>query len=137
MIIYCTGAKRGNESFIKLYKDLISLVENLGITVLAELSNKFISTIPLTDNQIYKRNLKWIDGSKIVIAEVSGPCLEVGFEIAYAIYDCKTPVLAIHTPDSAVPRMLSGCDSPLLTIHVYRDTNELKSIIENFISKNS
>jgi hypothetical protein len=135
MIIYCTGSKRGDAAYKKLHKDIILFTESLGHTVLAELSNKFSSTIPLTENQIYKRNLKWIDGSKLIVTEVSGSTLEVGFEIAYAILERKIPALAIHEGDAQISNMLSGCDSPLLTIRKYNDPDEMKSIVQTFINK--
>ena len=135
MIIYCTGTKRGDAAYKKLHKDIIDFTESLGHTVLAELSNKFRSTIPLTDNQIYKRSLKWIDGSKLVLAEVSGSTLEVGFEIAYAMLERKIPALALHSGDVQISNMLSGCDSPLLTIRRYNDPNEMKTIVKTFIDK--
>jgi hypothetical protein len=134
MIIYCTGSKRGDAAYKKLHKDIILFTESLGHTVLAELSDKFSSTIPLTDNQIYKRNLKWIDGSKLIVAEVSGSTLEVGFEIAYAILERKIPALAIHKGDAQISNMLSGGDSPLLTIRKYNEPDEMKSIIKTFIN---
>jgi hypothetical protein len=133
MIIYCTGDKTGDPSHKKFYKDLIDFSESLGLTVLAEFSHKFASTILLTDKQIYKRNLKWIDGSRLILAEVSGPCLDVGFEIAYAIYQGKIPVLAVHRSEVKVPAMLSGCDSTLLTIQKYNDPEEMQRIIKTFI----
>ena len=135
MIIYCTGSKRGHPAYKKLHKDIIDFTESLGHTVLAELSNKFRSTIPLTDNQIYKRSLKWIDGSKLVLAEVSESTLEAGFEIAYAILERKIPTLALHKGDARISSMLSGSDSPLLTIQKYNDPDEMKSIIQTFINK--
>ena len=134
MIIYCTGSKRGDTTYKKLHKDIIDFTESLGHTVLAELSNKFKSTIPLTDNQIYKRSIKWIDGSKLMLAEVSGSTLEVGFEIAYAILERKIPTLVLHKGDVQISNMISGCDSSLLTIRKYGDPEEMKSIIKTFIN---
>jgi hypothetical protein len=135
MIIYCTGSKRGDIAYKKLHKDIIDFTEALGHTMLAELSNKFSSTIPLTEIQIYKRNLKWIDGSKIVLAEVAESTLEVGFEIAYALLQRKIPTLALYNVEVQISNMLSGCDSPLLTIQKYNDPVEMKSIIKTFINK--
>jgi len=134
MIIYCTGSKRGDAAYKKLHKDIIDFTESLGHTVLAELSNKFKSTIPLTDNQIYKRSIKWIDGSKLMVAEVSGSNLEVGFEIAYAILERKIPALVLHREDVQISNMISGCDSPLLTIRKYNDPDEMKSVLKTFIN---
>ena len=138
MIIYCTGTKRGSQAHQKLFKNIIEFIESLGHTALAEISSKFSSTIPLTDKQTYKRNLKWIDGSKLVIAEISNPDLELGIEIAYALYQRKVAVLALHISSSPkISSMLSGCDSPLLTIQQYSDANEMQSIVKTYLSKNS
>ncbi|MGB5288012.1 MAG: hypothetical protein WBN42_05945 [Ignavibacteriaceae bacterium] len=135
MIIYCTGSKRGDAAYKKLHKDIIDFTESLGHSVLSELSDKFRSTIPLTDNQIYKRSLKWIDGSKLMLSEVSESTLDVGFEIAYAVFERKIPALALYKADVQISSMLSGCDSPLLTIRKYYDADEMKSIIQTFINK--
>lgn len=136
MIIYCAGPIRGDATYQHFYKKIIDFVESLGHTVLTELSGKFGSTVPLTDKQIYKRDLKWVDGSKIMIAEVSGPSLGVGFEIAYAIFQRKLPVLSIYSTDvQNISAMISGCDSPLLTIEKYRDEEEMKRIIKVYINK--
>lgn len=136
MIIYCAGPIRGDATYQQFYKKIIDFVESLGHTVLTELSSKFNSTVPLTDKQTYKRDLKWVDGSKIMIAEVSGPSLGVGFEISYAIFQRKLPVLAIHSADvQNISAMISGCDSPLLTIEKYRNEEEMKRIIKIYISK--
>lgn len=105
---------------------------------MSEASSKFSSTIPLTDKQTYKRNLKWIDGSKIVIAEISNPGLESGIEIAYALYQRKIAVLALHISSAPkISSMLTGCDSPLLTIQKYGDVNEMQNIINTYLSKTS
>jgi hypothetical protein len=138
MIVYCTGTKRGSQAHQKLLKNIIEFTESLGHTALSESSVKFISTIPLTDKQTYKRNLKWIDGSKLVIAEISNFDLETGIEIAYALYQRKTAVLALHISSAPkISSMLTGCDSPLLTIQKYGDVNEMQSIIKTYLSKTS
>lgn len=136
MIVYCTGTKRGSQAHQKLLKNIIEVTESLSHTALSESSVKFSSTIPLTDKQTYKRNLKWIDGSKIVIAEISNLDLEVGIEIAYALYQRKIPVLALHTAEvQKISSMLGGNDSPLLTIQKYADASEMQSIIKTYLSK--
>ena len=138
MIIYCAGPIRGDATHQESYKIMIDFVESLGNTILTEFSDKFSSTIPLTNKQIYKRDLKWIDGSKIMIAEVSGPSLGVGFEIAYAIFQRKLPVLAIHNSEiQNISAMIVGCDSPLLTIEKYSDEEEMKRIIKDYIGKHN
>jgi len=136
MIIYCAGPIRGNDTYKNSFKKIIEFVEGLGNTVLSELSDKFSSTIPLTEKQTYKRDLKWIDGSKCMIAEISGPSLGVGFELSYAIFQRKLPVLALHNSEvQQISAMIVGCDSPLLTIQKYRDDEDMKNLIKAYLTK--
>jgi hypothetical protein len=138
MIVYCTGTKTGDEAYQILHKNIIEFIESLGHSVLSELSGKFSSTIPLTETQIYKRNLKWIDGSKLVIAEISDSELETGIEIAYALFHRKIPVLALHISDERkLTPMLLGCDLSLLKIDKYSDANEMEKIVKNFLINHS
>lgn len=136
MIIYCAGPIRGDVTYQKFFTKVIDYIESEGHTVLAEFSGKFSSTIPLTDKQTYKRDLKWIDGSKLMIAEISGPSLGVGFEISYAIFQRKLPVLALYNSEvQNISSMIAGCDSPLLTIQKYGDEDDMKGIIRKFIGQ--
>ena len=99
------------------------------------LCGKFNTSIPLTDKQIYKRDIKWIEGSSLMIAEISGASLGVGFEIAYTLFQRKIPVLALANAEvPKISAMISGCESELLTIKNYQDSDEMKFIIQNFIS---
>ena len=136
MIIYCAGPVRGNSTYEENYSEITRIVESLGHTALSEKSTKFSSSIPLNDKQVYTRDIKWIDGSKLMIAEISGPSLGVGFEIAYALFQRKLPVLAICNSEvQNISSMLTGCDSTLLTIQKYRDEDDMKKIVRNYISK--
>lgn len=138
MNIYCAGPIRGDLTYQESFKKIIEFIETLGHSVLTEFSGEFKSTILLTDQQIYKRDLKWIQVSKCMIAEISGPSLGVGFEISYAIFQRKIPVLAIY--NSKVPKisaMILGCDSPLLATQKYQNEEDMKQIDKRFISKHS
>ena len=136
MIIYCAGPIKGDTTFQKFYLEIINFVESEGHTPLTELGVEHTRTNPLTDIQIYKRDLKWIDGSNIMIAEVSGPSLGVGFEIAYALYHKKMPVLALaNNRVENVSAMITGCDSNLLTVAKYVEVEELKEIIRLYIKE--
>jgi len=137
MIIYCAGPIRGNTTYHENYSEIVRIVESMGHTALAEISSKFSSTILLSDKQVYTRDIKWIDGSKIMIAEVSGPSLGVGFEISYALFVKKMPVLAVfHQEAGQISSMISGCINPQLQVKKYLNIDDLESIIKNFIATN-
>lgn len=135
MIIYCAGPINGDTTFQNNYIELIKTVETLGHTALSELNGKFNASIPLSDKQIYIRDLKWIDGSNLLIAEISGPSLGVGFEISYALFVKKIPALAVyHEQVSKVSSMITGCNAANLLIKKYKNVEDLQKIIRNFIT---
>lgn len=138
MIVYCAGPLRGDTTYQNFYKDIIKIVEDSGHTALAELNGKFNSSIPLTSKQIYTRDIKWIDRSDLMIAEISGPSLGVGFEISYALFEKKMNVLAMAKNEvENVSAMIEGCDSDLLSVVNYYSTEDLKTQIISFLKKHT
>lgn len=138
MIIYCAGPIKGDIKYQESYKDIVRIVESMEHTALAQFSSKIPSTILLSDKQIYTRDVKWIDGSKLMIAEVSGASLGVGFEIAYALFVRKIPVLAVYNEQAAqnISSMIAGCSDPNLQLKKYFKQDDLERIIKNFIVNN-
>jgi 2'-deoxynucleoside 5'-phosphate N-hydrolase len=133
MIIYCAGAIKGDTTYQKNYIEMIRFIESMNHTALAELNGKFNSSIPLSDNQIYTRDIKWIEGSDLMIAEISGPSLGVGFEIAYALFKKGIPVLALASSDvNKLSAMITGCSSDLLTVKRYNNVEDMHSIISEY-----
>lgn len=137
MIIYCAGPIRGNTIYQESYSEIVRIVESMGHTALSEISSKFSSSIPLNSKQVYTRDIKWIDGSKIMIAEVSGPSLGVGFEVSYALFSKKIPVLAIYQEQAGqISSMIAGCSHPQLQVKKYSNIDDLTSIVKLFIVNN-
>jgi len=137
MIIYCAGPIKGNKTYQENYSQIVGIVNSLGHTALSEMSLKFHSSIPLSSKQIYARDLKWLDGSKLMIAEVSGPSIGVGFEISYALFVKKIPVLAVyHETASQISSMITGCSNPKLLIKKYSSSDDLAKTVNSFIISN-
>ncbi len=136
MIIYCAGPIKGDITFQEGYKEIIHIVEALGHTALSEFGSQVHSVFPLTETQIYTRDIKWIDNSEIMIAEISGPSLGVGFEISYALFVKIIPVLAVYNNQAkSVSAMIKGCSKENITVKSYSDKVDLEKIIKNFINK--
>lgn len=136
MIVYCAAPIKGDQKFHNYCLDIISHVNSLGHTALSELNSGFKPVAPLTDSEIFSRDTKWIDKSQVVIAEISGASLGVGFEIAYSMYKKKLPVLAlVNSGAENVSSMITGCSSELLMLQKYSDTEDLKKIITSFLKK--
>ena len=133
MIVYCAGAIKGDTTYQNNYIEMIRFIESMNHTPLAELNGKFNAAIPLSDNQIYTRDIKWIDGSVLMIAEISGPSLGVGFEIAYALFQKEIPVLALASSEvEKISAMITGCNSELLTAKRYQNIEDMQNIISDY-----
>ena len=136
MIIYCAGPIKGDKQFQPFYIEIVKHVSSLGHTALSEMNEKFKSKIPLSDNQIFKRNIKWMEGSNFIVAEASSASTGVGFEIAFGLYNLKKPVLALcKKGEKSFSAMVAGCDSELLTIMHYSNQDEIKKIIIQYINE--
>ena len=134
MNIYCAGPIKGDVSYQQFYTEIISHIDSLGLTALSELNNKFSEKESLTAEEIFNRDIGWIKKSDLIIAEVSGPSLGVGFEIAFGLYQLNIPVLALYNKEvKKVSAMITGCNSKLLTVIGYTNTGDLKNSISTFI----
>lgn len=130
--VYCAGPISGDITFSENYKRIIEIVKSNGFFPLHEPNLK--PNYTLTDEEIYRRDIKWIAESAGVIAEVSGPSLGVGFEIAYSLFVLNKPVLALY--HESVPRlsaMIKGCESHLLSVQKYKNENDLEKFIKIYL----
>lgn len=81
--------------------------------------------------EIYARDVAWIRGSEVLIAEVSTPSHGVGYEIGYALGVGKR-VLCLHRKDARVSKMITGNPDPNLTVKGYTSPMEAVSMARAF-----
>ncbi|MBU2445904.1 MAG: nucleoside 2-deoxyribosyltransferase [Bacteroidetes bacterium] len=130
--IYCAGPISGDVTFQKSYRRIIKLVNELGALALHE--PDLVPNTNLNDKEIYDRDIKWLEESKGVIAEVSAPSLGVGFEISYALFTLKKPVLALYSNQvKRLSAMIKGCDNNSLTVKCYQNEIELEMFVRGFL----
>ncbi len=83
--------------------------------------------------EVYQRDIRWIDGCQALVAEVSTPSHGVGYEVAYALGQGK-PVLCCYREGERVSKMITGNDSPGLTVSSYRDLGEALLLVDAFLA---
>jgi nucleoside 2-deoxyribosyltransferase len=83
-------------------------------------------------NEVYRRDIEWIEHCDIFIAEVSTPSHGVGYEIAYALGLGK-PVLCCYKRDTVVSKMILGNDSANITLETYEVGSQVLGIVDRFI----
>ena len=97
--IYFSGSITGGRQDVEIYRRMVEALERDGHRVLAgAVAAEHIGdggeALGLSD--IFTRDLRWLDESEILVAEVSTPSLGVGYEIAYARWSRRIPVIALY-----------------------------------------
>ena len=82
--------------------------------------------------EIYRRDIAWIDACDMVVAEVSTPSHGVGYEIAYALMQNK-PVHCFYRSDVVISKMISGNDDDKLHVAGYTDLDDLRHALQGLI----
>lgn len=132
MKVYFLGALSGLTKYRDVYENIISILEQKGHSVYSEHVMKVerdkVSNLSEEDRKKYFSKMKKsILTSDFVVAEVSHPTPNIGYEIAFAIENEK-PVLVLHDKESNVFPLLLGSSSEKLLIKSYEKSN-LEKII--------
>ena len=96
--IYFSGSITGGRGDVALYQTFIRALENDGHRVLAgAVAAEHVGSVgeELSRRAIFERDLRWLDESDLLVAEVTTPSHGVGYEIAYARWLRKVPVIAL------------------------------------------
>ncbi|TSA44634.1 nucleoside 2-deoxyribosyltransferase [bacterium] len=134
MKIYFAGSIRGGRDDKELYSQIIQLLSHHGTVLTEHVGDKNLSAMGedgLSDEQIFKRDMKWLKESDILVAEVTTPSLGVGYEIANAEATGKKVICLYRpAPDKKLSAMISG--NKYILIREYNSTKELEKVLANF-----
>jgi nucleoside 2-deoxyribosyltransferase len=137
MKIYFAGSIRGGRKDAALYFQIIEYLktygevftEHVGDTTLSELGDDGPN-----DKFIHDRDLKWLQASDCIVAEVTTVSVGVGYEIGRAV-EAGIKVLCLFRPASGknISAMIAGCDD--LEFVNYSGLEEAKVAIANFLEE--
>ena len=137
MKVYFAGSIRGGRKDQNKYHELILflsskvkvLTEHVGDTGIEEIGEQ-----DLSDNEIYQRDLEWLESADAVIAEVTNPSLGVGYELGMAEKLGK-PILCLYEESSKKSKLSAMVSRNLKfrTFH-YHDLDHAKKEILSFIN---
>jgi len=137
MKIYFACSITGGRKDEKVYQQLVrALLEGGNQVPTAHIADSGVEEMDARDDplDIYQRDVDWIQGSDLLIAEVTTPSHGVGYEIGYALGLGK-PVLCLHREDTAVSKMISGNPDPLLTVFSYRSPDHALERLADYLSE--
>ena len=123
--VYFAGSIRGGRDKAEDYKKIASLIEDY-----AEILDKHVVDPKLkatgesiNQEEIYERDIKWIEKSDIFIAEVTNPSLGVGYEIGYA-EKLNKKIICLCEETANISAMIGGNKN--LDLIFYSSIDELK-----------
>lgn len=135
MNIYFSCSITGGRQDEAAYRAMVDAMLEAGHEVpTAHLSDALVMAqeAQVSPEEVYQRDIAWLDACDVVIAEVSTPSHGVGYEIAYALSLGK-PVLCCYRADRRVSKMLTGNLQPTLRKLPYRTMEELVEGVNDFI----
>ena len=133
MRIYFSASITGGRGQAHIYPAIIKHLRQYG-KVLTEFVADQACTAQgeqLTPEDIYRRDIDYIDQCDVLVAEVTVPSFGVGVEVARAGMQGK-PVLALYQPAQGrrLSAMIAG--DPNVTVAEYRTIEDAKAAVERF-----
>ena len=137
MKIYFAGAIRGGRDDAEFHFNIIHLLEKFGAVLTEHMGSTELSEkgeISQTDNDIFHRDLNWLQSADVVVAEVSTPSLGVGYELGIA-EKLKIPILCLYRPikGKRLSAMINGNEK--FQCQAYQGFYEAKTHINNFFKQ--
>jgi nucleoside 2-deoxyribosyltransferase len=136
MNVYFCGSIRGGRGLQPVYAALVNHLERNGHTVpTAHVAAPDV----LSDerryslDEIYQRDVLWLEACDAVVAEVTQPSLGVGYEIAYALHKAHKPVLCLCQAGTPLSAMIEGNDDPHLRVVFYHDVEQALAAMDQFL----
>lgn len=134
MNIYFAGAIRGGRQDASTYLKLISLLQTYGTVLTEHVGNEALlgQEKHLTEEEIFTRDMRWLEKTDLLIAEVTTPSLGVGYELS-AAEGLHIPCLCLFSTQGqhSLSAMIAG--NPYFTKLLYSHIAELETPIIGFI----
>ena len=135
MKIYFAGAIRGGRGDAQLYESIIEYLGEKGQVLTEHVGSLNIDNRGETsrkDEDIYNRDIEWLQSADIVVAEVTTPSLGVGYELGIA-EKLQIPILCLYRAEmgKSLSAMILGNTS--FTCREYKQLIEAKKWINAFI----
>ena len=132
MKIYFAGAIIGGREKVEDYIKIVNKLEEYGEVLTKHVADPNLSVKgeDLTLEEIYLRDIKWLNEADILFAESTTPSLGVGYEMAYA-ENLGKKVVCMYEKDKNVSGFIRG-NNNLIQIP-YTNVEELITKIEEII----
>lgn len=137
MNVYFSCSITGGRDDQTIYQQIVEFIQGKGHEIpTAHLAFPDLEKLEtnLAPEDVYKRDIDWVRGCDVLVAEVSTPSHGVGYEIAEAVIRGKT-VLCVYRKSVRVSKIITGNTEPNIRVFAYSSTENLLTIIDEFLSE--
>ena len=135
MNIYFSCSITGGRKDQPVYQFLVdALLQDGHIVPTAHLSDANIQVLETveTAEDVYQRDVEWVRGCDVLVAEVTTPSHGVGYEIALA-ESLGKPVFCCFEQGKRVSKMITGNPSPNFRVQSYQSPEEAVRHMQEFL----
>lgn len=136
MKIYFACSITGGREDEAVYRQMVDAMLAAGHIVPTEINASAETLYMETDHSpetVYARDVSWLEGSDVLVAELSTPSHGVGYEIAYAL-ERDMPVFCLYQQDVKVSKMITGNKQSGLTVKSYSDSQDALHKLDEFLT---
>ncbi|MEN6480806.1 MAG: nucleoside 2-deoxyribosyltransferase [Anaerolineaceae bacterium] len=136
MNIYFSCSITGGRSDQRVYQTIVNTLLAAGHEVpTAILSSAEVMDLEavVSPEEVFRRDVAWVEACDLVVAEVSTPSHGVGYEIALALCLGK-PVLCFYQTGRKVSKMITGNTHERIKSMAYADEKQLVEQLNQFLT---
>ena len=135
MKIYFAGSIRGGRGEEKTYLRIIDYLCSFGDVLTEHVGYKDVEKSEKNHSDIYifERDVKWLESSDVMIADVTVPSLGVGYEIGFA-ETLNIPILCLYNPKNKKPLSAMITGNKNIIWKEYGSFEDAQMLIKNFLS---
>lgn len=126
-----TGGRKDQRIYQAIVHTLLEDGHEVPTAVLASDEVMAMESV-IQPEDVYLRDVAWVEGCDAVIAEVSTPSHGVGYEIALAL-SLNKPVLCCYQTGRQVSKMILGNNHPCIRLAAYDQPEQVVTLVRDFI----
>jgi hypothetical protein len=143
MRVYLACTVRGDRGTVAAARHIHDCLVRLGHEVLtAHLLEDDVDSAEsrLGDQDVFLRDLGWVEAADAIVAEASGSSYGVGFEVGYTLGRAaqtgqRVLVLYDASRRGRISRLISGLSDPRGQVLAYRSPAEIDAFIEQHLGR--
>jgi hypothetical protein len=136
MKIYFGFTVAGDRSSVVAARKIVALLEEMGHEVLTRhlvRDDAWEADRLITPEEVYRRDMKWLEQCELFMAEASGSSFGLGFETGYLLGATAKKVVLFYRRDaqSKISLIITGIMHPNCTLVPYSEIDELDAWVKN------